>query len=65
MVSLCPSLLPLEVMDVCLSQRSCLARFNLRIRIMYVKQEMYYEDGDILESILMHKNMSEQGHVWG
>lgn len=39
-------------------------RFNLRIGTMYVEQEMYYVNGDILETILQYKTMNEDGHFW-
>lgn len=29
-----------------------------------MKQEMYYVDSDISKTILLHKNMSEDGHFW-
>ena len=31
---------------------------------MYVEQEVYYVDDDILETLLMQENMMEDGHVW-
>ena len=37
-------------------------RVNFWIRIMYVEQEMYYVDGNILETILLQKTMNEDGH---
>ena len=39
-------------------------RFNLRIGSMYVEQEMYSTNGDILETSLILKNMSKDGYVW-
>jgi hypothetical protein len=39
-------------------------RFNLRIESMYVEQEMYSTNGDILETILNPKNMCQDGYVW-
>ena len=32
-------------------------RFNLRIGSMYVEQELYFMNNDILETILLPKNM--------
>ena len=40
-------------------------KLNLQIGTMYVEQEMYFKDSDISDTILMQKNMSEKGHVWG
>ena len=31
---------------------------------MYVEQEMYSMNGDILETIMFPKNMCEDGYVW-
>ena len=39
-------------------------RFNIRVRSMYVEQEMYSMNGDILETTLILKNMCENGYVW-
>ena len=39
-------------------------RFNFRIGSMYVEQEIYAVDSDILEIILIQKNMSEYDYVW-
>ena len=39
-------------------------RFNLRIGTMYVKQEMYSMNDDILETILIPKNIYQDGYVW-
>ena len=36
-------------------------RFNLRIGSMYVKQEMYSTNIDILETILIPKNLCQDG----
>jgi hypothetical protein len=39
-------------------------RFNLRIGTMYVEQEMFSTNGNILETILIPKNKSQDGYVW-
>jgi hypothetical protein len=31
---------------------------------MYVEQEMYFTNGDILETILISKNICQDGYVW-
>ena len=38
-------------------------RFNLQIGSMYVEQEMYSMNGDILETILIPKNIYQDGYV--
>ena len=39
-------------------------RFNLQIGSMYVEQEMYSMDGDILETILISNKICQDGYVW-
>ena len=39
------------------------SRFNLRLGFMYVEQEMYSMNGDILEIILIPKNMCQDDYV--
>jgi hypothetical protein len=39
-------------------------RFNFRIGSMYVEQEMYFTNGDILETILIPKNICQDDYVW-
>ena len=39
-------------------------RFNLLVGSMYVEQEMYSINGDILETIFDPKNMYQDGYVW-
>ena len=39
-------------------------RFNLRIGSMYVEQEMYSTNGDILKTILIPKNIFQDDYVW-
>ena len=39
-------------------------RYNLRIGSMYIEQEMYFMNGDILETILIPKDMCQYGYVW-
>ena len=39
-------------------------RFNLRIGSMYVEQKMYSTNSDILETILIPKNLYQDGYVW-
>lgn len=39
-------------------------RPNIIIKTMYVEQKMYFEAGEILEKILMQRNMNEEEHVW-
>ena len=39
-------------------------RFNLKIGIMYLEQEMYYADGEVYEMILVQKNTTEVGSMW-
>ena len=39
-------------------------RFNLQVGTMYVKQEMYFANGEVSRTILMQKNRSEGGFMW-
>ena len=39
-------------------------RFNLRIGSMYMEQKMYSTNDDILEIILILKNLCQDGYVW-
>ena len=39
-------------------------RFNLRIGSMYMEQKMYSTNDDILETILILKNLCQDGYVW-
>lgn len=60
-----PFTLPLEDYDhASISEDVFSLRFNLPLWTMYVEQEMYFVDGDILEVTLLQKNKSENGHLW-
>lgn len=37
-------------------------RFNVQMENMYVEQEMHYMNGNILKTILLQKNSSEDRH---
>ena len=39
-------------------------RFGLRKGSIYVEQKMYYTNGTILETILIPKNLYQDGYVW-
>ena len=60
-----PFTLPLENdQHVKVSEDLLSLRFNLMIGSIYVEQEMYSMNGDILETILNPKNMCEDCYVW-
>ena len=63
--SFVPFTLPLEDdHHVKVSEELLSLRFNLRIGSMYVEQEMYSTNGDILETVLIPKNICQDGYVW-
>ena len=39
-------------------------RFNFQIGSMYVEQEMHSRNNDVLETILIPKNICQDGYVW-
>lgn len=59
MNNLCISLWLLRIMVMNVSKN---LRFNLCIGIMYVEQNMYSVDSDVLQTILLQQNMNEDGH---
>ena len=63
--SFVPFTLPLEDdHHVKVSEDLLSLRFNLRIGSMYVEQEMYSTNGDILETIFIWRSMCQNGYVW-
>lgn len=62
--SLIPFILPLvDDGHVSVSEDMFRLRFNLNIRSMYLEQEMYTMDGDILKKISMQNNKIDDSHV--
>jgi len=63
--SFVPFLLPLQDDGfVRVSEDLLSLRFNLQLRTMYLEQEMYSEDGEVYETILVQKTRTEDGSVW-
>ena len=63
--SFVPFILPLDDdHHVKVSKDLLSLKFNLQIGSMYVEQKMYSPNGDILETILIPKNMCQDGYVW-
>ena len=63
--SFVPFILPLDDdHHVKVSEDLFSLRFNLRIGSMYVEQKMHSPNGDIFETILIPKNMCQDGNVW-